>query len=401
MSEHRVSVLGSGLRRFEDPAESSDPQIRRLVAHLRTVDYAPAPREAFRAELRSQLVAVAPRIIAEGAPATAPTAAAAAGPRRSVGSVLRSIPIARPLGVAASVITVFALLLGGAVWLSQKSLPGDTLYGLKRASENVRLSLTSGDTDRGHEYLSLATTRVKEAQDLTGRTSALGEGVTADSAISSHTAALIKSTLNSADSDVKSGSSLLGDQAVDSDSAKPLDIMKGWAPDQLNRLETLASALPAGSVKSHALSSWNLVKAAQTRAKTLTPRVACNCLKTTKSDYLGPQPTASPSVPTHPAGTSSPTKPNPRATTGRSTSGGTSHPGPSKAPGTTPAKPNPKATSPGLTLPLPSLTIPPLLPTSTKPAKSSKSAQAPIAASSGCLSISIIVSINVGCSSGS
>src|ERR1700709_497436 len=66
MSEHRVPMLGAALRRRRDPAKSSDPRVRELVAALATLEVAPAPRADFRAELRAQLVAVTPRLVDEG-----------------------------------------------------------------------------------------------------------------------------------------------------------------------------------------------------------------------------------------------------------------------------------------------------------------------------------------------
>src|ERR1700712_475421 len=66
MADHRVSLHGLSLRRYDDPINSRDPRIRAVVAGLQTLDVAPAPRAHFRAELRAQLVAVAPRLIADG-----------------------------------------------------------------------------------------------------------------------------------------------------------------------------------------------------------------------------------------------------------------------------------------------------------------------------------------------
>ncbi len=66
MSDQRGSVLDS-LRRHPDPAQSRDPEVRAVVDALGQLDIAPAPDEQFRHELRAQLVAVAPRLMAEGA----------------------------------------------------------------------------------------------------------------------------------------------------------------------------------------------------------------------------------------------------------------------------------------------------------------------------------------------
>jgi hypothetical protein len=316
MSEHRVSMLGASWRRFEDPTRSRDPRVRELVSALAALP-SPAPRAEFRAELRAQLVAIAPRIVAESAqsatpmidivprPAPSPGAAAArpasAPPRHTDSWVgkLRRIPIGRPLAVAASVITAFAVLLGGAVWMSKKALPGDTLYGLKRASERVELATAGTDTEKARDYLDFAITRANEARDLLSRAtaSAAGAGPQA-SGLDAGTAKHITSTLASADSDVRSAAVLLGGQAVRTKSARPLDTMTTWAPAQLSRLNGIVAALPDGSLHGRAQSSADLVQAAVARAKALAPQVNCGCLASSGKDALGPIPCQSCTSPT-------------------------------------------------------------------------------------------------------
>lgn len=260
-------------RRYEDPETSRDPRVRAVVKRLAAVDHAPAPDPEFRAELRRQLVAIAARVVDETADAASSTAhdakarttgsgagARAHGrPRRSFG---------KPLGIATACVAVLALGFGGVVWKSQSALPGDSLYGLKRTSESVRLSLASGDTDKGHEYLSLATTRVHEAQDLLGHDSALGAGSGVLAAgVSSHTLSLIRDTLSSSDADVRSGAALLRAQSADSTSRTPFTIMADWAPDQLGLLSQLADSVGEGSTRAAAQHSWNIVNAAFRRVK--------------------------------------------------------------------------------------------------------------------------------------
>jgi Domain of unknown function (DUF5667) len=299
MSEHRVSMLGSSLRRTEDPEQSRDPHIRELVEALKSVDYAPAPDPDFRSELRAQLVAVAPRIIAESATdseaaptKTRSTAPATGRAARSPNSQLQRRRFVRPLAIASGVAAAFLMLFGGAVWMSQKSLPGDSLYGLKRASENVQLSLSSGGTDRGHEYLSLAQTRVEEARALLRRDSASASGAgPLAGGLSPHVADQIADNLDSADSDLRHGADLLNTQAVKSESQSPISVITGWAPGQLGRLKDLATALPQGSLQNRTTSSWTLTNSALTRARTLAPAVATDCASTSKSDTLGPVPT--------------------------------------------------------------------------------------------------------------
>jgi hypothetical protein len=305
MSEHRVTMLGASWRRFEDPVRSRDPRVRAVVAGLAALPAAD-PRPEFRAELRAQLVAIAPRVVAEsaeargGAVALAPRpmpGRATAAPSRvaqhsdTLLARLRGVRVGRPLAIAASVLTVFALLLGGAVWMSRSALPGDNLYGLKRASERVELAVAGSDTEKAREHLEFAATRAKEVQALLARGSVTASGKGAQAAgLDPETARLVTSTLASADSDVTAASVLLGKQAVRKGSPAPLDAMTKWAPGQLERLRDIAAVMPNGNLRQRTESSANLVAAALTRAKTLAPKVDCSCLGSAGVDTLGPVP---------------------------------------------------------------------------------------------------------------
>lgn len=372
MAEHRVSMLGTSLRRFEDPAKSSDPRIRTLVAQLATIEPSPPARAHFRAELRAQLVAVAPRLIVEGPAIEAPRSAKAAAAPEPVTKRKSSrlgaaagwtsrISIARPLAAVTAVIAVFSMLLGGAVWVSKNSLPGDALYSLKRANENVALSLATGDAAKGREYLKLANTRAQEVSDLVSRTASMagGPGANAVGGVNAHTAALITSTLDSADADTRSGTKLLGAEAVSTGSAEPLTTLTNWAPGQLKRLNSVADRLAAGGLRDRVLASTRLAVAAYSRATALHAALGCNCLDKTATDELGPMPCPSNcSATQHPA-QQSPAAPPPSRTKHGATPGVTGSGGGSSA--TVPLLPSttvPVPSSPGLTVPLPPVKLP-------------------------------------------
>jgi Domain of unknown function (DUF5667) len=301
MSEHRVPMLGASWRRFEDPSRSRDPKVRAVVGALATLP-SPAPRDEFRAELRAQLVAIAPRVIAESSELTTPfgdvsrrkAAVGATGVVRHRDGAfgrLAGLRVGRALTIAATVVTAFAMLFGGAVWMSQKALPGDTLYGLKRASESWQLATASSSTEKARDYLKFARTRVDEARQLASRAaaSAAGAGPQAGG-VDGHTAALITSTLASADHDVTSATALLGRHAVKTRSAGSLTVLTTWAPGQLTRLHELAAAMPDSALRNRAESSASLVDEALTRAKQLAPEVASPCLARAETDSLGPVP---------------------------------------------------------------------------------------------------------------
>ena len=112
----------------------------------------------------------------------------------------------------------------------------------------------------------------------------------APAGINSHTAALITSTLDAADKELRSGAQLLGGQAVRSGSTHPLNIMTSWAPGQVIRLQHITNRMPTGSMHDRAEQSTLLVAAAYSRAKALRPVVDCKCATKTGTDQLGPVP---------------------------------------------------------------------------------------------------------------
>jgi hypothetical protein len=369
MAEHRVPVLSGALHRYVDPARSSDPRIREIVAALGTLEPAPAPRAHFRAELRAQLVAVTPRLVAEGEPSR-PSPEPAASRRR-----LPHLRLGHKVRVAAAALTVLVMALTGAVWLSRSAVPGDALYGLKRASENAQFSLTSGDVARAKDLLSFAKTRADEVSTLLGNASASAAGPQADG-ISAHTASLVTSTLGSADDDVQRAARLLGGKAVADRSAGPLDVMTAWAPGQQGRLAAIVSRIPAGALHARAQQSADLVAAAFARAQQLRAQLGCGCLANGHSDELGPVPCTTCTAPNHAPtpsapGSSTPARPAPHGSTtapapnrpgsprqGSSGSSGGGGTAPAPGGGATPTPTGPLPTLPLPTLPLP--TSPPV-----------------------------------------
>lgn len=73
----------------------------------------------------------------------------------------RNLPVSRVLALAAGLILVLGAMLGGASLAAEGSLPGDSLYGLKRLTENMRLTLL----DEGLQEV-FAQRRIDEIQQL-------------------------------------------------------------------------------------------------------------------------------------------------------------------------------------------------------------------------------------------
>ena len=156
-----------------------------LINRLEALTCAAAePTPAFRAGLRTQLLERAPELLVPAATDTEPPATA-----RIVLAVdwrRRWRDLRRPIVAAVAVATVFFILMGTSVWLSKRALPGDALYGVKRASEDARISVTHGDAAKGKKYLQFASDRLAEISKLIGRSSATGSSKPSSDGLRDH-----------------------------------------------------------------------------------------------------------------------------------------------------------------------------------------------------------------------
>ncbi|OLE21946.1 MAG: hypothetical protein AUG49_20700 [Catenulispora sp. 13_1_20CM_3_70_7] len=66
--------------------------------------------------------------------------------------------------------------LGGVAWAASSALRGDPLYGVKRSLENMRVSVSGSDLERGEQYLGQAKTRLEEIRKLLGRQDSTVDG---------------------------------------------------------------------------------------------------------------------------------------------------------------------------------------------------------------------------------
>jgi hypothetical protein len=267
------------VRRYPDPSISADPRVQALLRALRELPASPAvPSEQFRSQLRAQVVALAPQLIAESAaePAVAPA-------KRRRGA-------RRVLAVSGAVVAVCAVVLGLLVWFSSKSIPGDTLYAVKRASEDVKLALTGGDVARGKTYLKHAETRANEV--LKVWTDSVGSHAppTNASQIKPRADKLMTSTLGDADSDARHASRLITTKAVASKSPDPLNAVLSWGPGQVKLLSAITSAIPVGTLHNRAATAASVATAVLQRATALRAELNCGCLANAPTDELGPIP---------------------------------------------------------------------------------------------------------------
>ena len=108
----------------------------------------PVMREQFRKELRGRLMSEAVVVLAKK-------------PSRF------SFPaLVRP---ALAAMAVLVLVLAGATSAAASSLPGDALYGVKRATEDVRLAFTFDAEARTHLLAELTDERLEELAEIAKR----------------------------------------------------------------------------------------------------------------------------------------------------------------------------------------------------------------------------------------
>ncbi|MET9957255.1 DUF5667 domain-containing protein [Streptomyces sp. NPDC006339] len=172
--EDRTSE-GAAAEQPEASAEAADHG--RLLALANGLGALPKPEmdPEVKVVQRAQLVAAMEAMLAEGSAGAGPTVPE----QRTVGrgahraSPLRKLrPRSRwTKGLAAGGLTVgvAAGAFSGVAAASSDALPGDSLYGLKRGMEDIKLGMADDDADRGGIYLDQASTRLSEARRLMER----------------------------------------------------------------------------------------------------------------------------------------------------------------------------------------------------------------------------------------
>lgn len=182
----------------------------------------PTPRPEFVAELRSRLMTAAETELVPGLRVVAP-----GGATRSRRSRLRE----RQLGAAAAAAVLVATTAGVAA-AANSSLPGETLYPVKRGIEQLQIAMNTNDAARGAEHLRLAGNRLDEVEGL------LESGGTAEE---------ISATLSAYSAHVEEGSRLMfRAYQADADTADIVTVRE-FTTSQVRQVEEIASLAPPTS----------------------------------------------------------------------------------------------------------------------------------------------------------
>jgi hypothetical protein len=256
-----MNPLGSHRRADElaralDGHDSADPSVRPLVAvadRVRAAATDPSPE--FRLALRERLMVAAETelVPARRSPAhdSGPAPVRRARPARpSLGDRLR-----RRLSVVAA-----AAVVAGAgvsvVAISAQSLPGDALYPVKRAGEDVQLLVRTDPATEGRLQLEHARTRLEEVDELTRR----GDAGSADTTV------LVSATLQDFTEQAEDGAGSLI-EAFDADrEPATIDEVNGFTVDAAARLERLSTVVPVGSGEDFADAAGTVISLAERTA---------------------------------------------------------------------------------------------------------------------------------------
>ncbi len=155
----------------------ADPQQERLLATAAALSEVPRPEldPEVKTVQRAQLVAAMEAALADGTLDTSgrvPEQRAGEGldgPRHGLRQLRPRSRWSRRLAAGGLTVGVAAGAFSGVAAASTDALPGDTLYGLKRGMEDLRLGMAGDDAARGAVLLEMASTRLQEARRLLER----------------------------------------------------------------------------------------------------------------------------------------------------------------------------------------------------------------------------------------
>jgi hypothetical protein len=304
---------------LERPARTDDPALAPYVALAGALSAVPAPAgpaPEFRDALRQRLMAVA-------------TVQGVGQPDQGAAARLREAGITwnfqRRMAIVAGSAAAATAIAGVGIGAS-KSLPGDAFYGVKRATEDVQLALTTGQEAKGKRHLQFARTRLHEVESLVGRNSALSDltpgTVGAQGRLTSEAkTSTIVSTLEDMDAETRAGAEDLLAVHQSTGSPEPLRALDSFTRDQFDDLRSVISALPV---------------AAQPRAERSLSLLAVVADRTRESAQAG---TGTPSGNGGGPSNGQTGKPSHSATPHRSASPRSGQSSGSSSPGTTPATP--------------------------------------------------------------
>ncbi|GGX87418.1 DUF5667 domain-containing protein [Streptomyces fructofermentans] len=181
LEEH--SDRGSAAEQSEGPAPAAVDRSEqsRMLSLATGLGELPKPEldPEVKVVQRAQLVAAMEAMLLEGTAAGGDAANRPVPEQRShrrgahratgLGKLRPRSRLSKGLAAGGLTVGVAAGAFSGVAAASSDALPGDSLYGLKRGMEDLKLGMADGDSDRGRLYLDQASTRLSEARRLMER----------------------------------------------------------------------------------------------------------------------------------------------------------------------------------------------------------------------------------------
>ncbi|MEW2547526.1 DUF5667 domain-containing protein [Streptomyces sp. NPDC047002] len=173
----RGSATAQSAEPAAEPTETADQ--RRLLGLVSGLGELPKPTldPEVKVVQRAQLVAAMEAMLQEGTAGqgspgpTVPEQRTSRGAHRAspLGRLRPRSRWSKSLAAGGLTVGVAAGAFSGVAAASSDALPGDSLYGLKRGMEDIRLDLADNDSARGGLYLDHASARLTEARRLMER----------------------------------------------------------------------------------------------------------------------------------------------------------------------------------------------------------------------------------------
>ncbi|SEO15828.1 hypothetical protein SAMN05216267_1018175 [Actinacidiphila rubida] len=225
-------------------ARHADPDQAALVALAAAISSRPRPvMDAEKKTVqRAQLIAAMEQAIADGSFAEGRVPEQRTETHHShratgLGKLTPRSRLSRRLAVGGLSVSVAAGALGGVAAASTDALPGDTLYGLKRGMEDLKLDMANGDASRGQVYLDMAATRMQEARRLMDR----GRGGDLDP----DSVAEVRKALSGMHQEVAEAHRLLTQAYQDDGSLQPMEMLNTFAQNHRQGWTDLRGKLPS------------------------------------------------------------------------------------------------------------------------------------------------------------
>jgi hypothetical protein len=207
--------------------------------------------------------------------ATAPQPEPRPRPRRRLGIIPTAGPRGRLLVAFGALFCLIVALSGMAMLVSENAVPGDALYGVRKAAESAAVGLTMGEQARGEKHLQFAADRVSDLDALIAQHPDPNSGPVGD----------YLTAFADFDTDASAGSTDLTDFGA-GNAPNVLTGLRGWAGNQGDRIAALNVGLPA-SAKAADARSVALLSRIEQRTTALLARTSCYTVTSGITDDIG------------------------------------------------------------------------------------------------------------------